>query len=73
MLHIIYEDNGVGISEQHKETLFDFSLTKKDKNALFIAREILSITDISIKEDGTDEGGARFVITVKPGWFRLRK
>jgi signal transduction histidine kinase len=73
ILHIIYEDNGVGISEKHKKTIFDFDLTKKDKNALYIAREILSITDISIEEAGTGEGGARFVITVKPGWFRLRE
>ena len=70
-LHIIYEDDGIGISEYEKKRIFDFDVTKKDKTALFIVREILSITGISIEEDGTDESGVRFVITVKPGWFRL--
>jgi len=73
VLHIIYEDDGVGISEGEKKRIFDFDATKKDKNALYIAKEILSITDISIKEGGTDANGVHFVITVKPGWFRFRE
>jgi len=71
VLHIIYQDDGVGICDDNKETLFDFDVTKKDRNVLYIAREILAITDISIIENGCYGNGTQFVIAVKPGWFQL--
>jgi len=72
-LNIIYEDDAICLSEKNKKGIFDFDISKGDDNALYIAKEILSITGISIKESGTNESGAHFVITVKPGWFRLRE
>ena len=72
ILYIIYEDDGAPIPENERKRIFDFDITKRDQNALYIAKELLSVTDIIIKEDGTEKSGVHFVITVKSGWFRLR-
>jgi hypothetical protein len=72
-LHIIYTDDGVGISEEDKARIFDYDITKIGQNKLYIAKELLSITDISLEENGIDKSGTHFVITVKPGWFRVRE
>ena len=37
---------------------------------LYLCREILSITGISIKETGREGNGARFEITIPEGKFR---
>ncbi|NLA38315.1 MAG: HAMP domain-containing histidine kinase, partial [Methanomicrobiales archaeon] len=38
---------------------------------LFFVREILSITDMTIREIGTPGDGARFVIHVLPDGYRI--
>ena len=40
---------------------------------LFLAREILSITGITIRETGTEGKGARFEMEVPKGAFRSRR
>ena len=70
LLRIIYEDNGSGISADEKEKVFKRGYGKNTGLGLFLIREILSITDISIKETGTPGKGVRFEMTVPEKYFR---
>lgn len=58
------EDNGIGIEDQDKERVFDRGYGSNTGLGLFLVREILSITRISIKETGLYGSGARFEISV---------
>jgi two-component system sensor histidine kinase BarA len=70
-LHLIYEDNGVGISFDDKEHIFERSYGKHTGFGLFLAKEILSITGLVITETGEPGKGARFEITVPKGEYRF--
>lgn len=61
---IIWEDNGVGIPEDMKERIFAQGVGKNTGLGLFLVREILAITNISIIEDGVPGEGARFRIDI---------
>ncbi|MBN2733698.1 MAG: PAS domain S-box protein [Methanomicrobiaceae archaeon] len=61
---ISYRDNGVGISEIDKKKLFRRGFGKNTGLGLFLSREILSITGITIKETGEQGKGVHFEITV---------
>ncbi|WP_292418405.1 ATP-binding protein [Methanoregula sp.] len=63
-LTIVVEDNGIGISEEEKEKIFEKGWGKNTGYGLFLVREILSITGITIRETGTPGKGARFEIRV---------
>jgi PAS domain S-box-containing protein len=65
------EDDGVGIPPDEKETIFQRGFGKGSGLGLFLAREILSITGMHIRETGTCGKGARFEISVPEGSFRL--
>jgi PAS domain S-box-containing protein len=67
---IICEDNGKGISIDEKEKIFRRGYGKNTGFGLFLAREILAITGITIKETGEPGRGARFEITVPEGKWR---
>ncbi len=69
-LCIIIIDNGKGISEPDKKLIFNQGFGKNTGLGLFLTREILSITDISIKETGVYGEGARFELTIPYGSFR---
>jgi PAS domain S-box-containing protein len=69
-LTIIYEDDGVGITAEDKTHLFTHSFGKNTGLGLFLAREILAITGITITENGIPGKGARFEITVPNGTWR---
>jgi PAS domain S-box-containing protein len=64
---IIYEDNGLGIPSEEKEKIFDTGY------GLFLAREVLAITGLSISETGSPGKGARFEIIVPAGSFRINE
>ena len=69
---ITYEDNGIGVPARDKDSIF---LRGKGKNTglgLFLIREILAITDIRIRENGTPGSGVRFEILVPQQRFRFR-
>ncbi|MDD1728624.1 MAG: PAS domain S-box protein [Methanospirillum sp.] len=68
-LTIIWEDNGVGVLVDNKERIFEREFGKHTGYGLFLVREILSLTGISIKETGVFEEGARFEIIVPSGSF----
>lgn len=70
-LVIYFEDNGTGISEPDKKRLFKRGFGKNTGFGLFLSREILSITGITINETGIYGEGARFEITVPKGVYRL--
>ncbi len=69
-LTIIYEDDGVGIPESEKENIFERGYGKNTGFGLFLIREILSITGLSIRECGIPGEGARFEILVPQGSYR---
>jgi PAS domain S-box-containing protein len=70
-LTIVCEDDGVGISDEDKKRLFFRGFGKNTGLGLFLTREILGITGITITEIGTPGKGARFEITVPKGVYRF--
>ena len=69
-LILSWEDDGVGVSATEKERIFERGVGKDRGLGLFLVREILAITGITIIEAGTLGVGARFRITVPKGSFR---
>lgn len=69
-LTITYEDNGIGIPAAEKEKIFERGYGKNTGLGLFLAREILAITDMTIRETGTEGTGARFEIHVPENAYR---
>jgi PAS domain S-box-containing protein len=69
-LHIIYNDDGTGISAYDKKELFTKGFGKHTGLGLFLSREILSLTGITIEENGEPGAGARFEIIVPKGGYR---
>ncbi len=67
---ITCEDNGTGMTAAEKEHLFERGYGKHTGLGLFLSREILSITGMTIEETSTAGHGARFEITVPAGGFR---
>jgi len=59
---IVFEDNGAGIPDAQKEKIFRREYFKNTGFGLFLTREILAITNLTITENGTCGEGARFVI-----------
>jgi len=70
-LMLVCEDDGMGISMEDKKRLFTRGFGKHTGLGLFLSREILSITDITIIETGEPGNGARFEILVPKGGYRL--
>jgi len=70
-LIISYEDDGVGLTEDEKKTLFVRGVGKNSGLGMFLSREILSMTDIGIEEVGEAGTGAVFLITVRSGYYRM--
>jgi PAS domain S-box-containing protein len=69
-LAIVIEDNGAGISGSDKEHIFEQGYGKHTGLGLFLSREILSITGISIAETSDPGKGARFEMIVPNGAYR---
>ncbi|MFA4862010.1 response regulator [Methanoregula sp.] len=65
-LILVCEDDGIGVPDHLKERIFEQGYGKNTGQGLFLVREILSITGISIAETGTPGKGARFEMTI-PG------
>ena len=68
---IVCEDDGVGILPENKEMIFDRGFGKNTGLGLFLAREILSLTGMTIRETGEPGKGARFEITMPKGTYRF--
>jgi PAS domain S-box-containing protein len=63
-------DDGVGITAADKKRLFERGFGHNTGLGLFLSREILAITGITLTEAGEPEQGARFEITVPKGAWR---
>ncbi|MDO9033818.1 MAG: PAS domain-containing protein, partial [Methanoregula sp.] len=68
---IKYRDDGEGISLEFKEKLFRRGFGKHTGLGLFLSREILSITGITITENGEPKKGVYFEIRVPKGSYRI--
>ena len=71
VLHLVYEDNGVGISLEDKAHIFQRGYGKNTGFGLFLAREFLSITGLVITENGKPGKGARFEIALPKEGYRF--
>jgi two-component system, chemotaxis family, CheB/CheR fusion protein len=71
--YLTFEDNGVGIPQEQKNLIFDNGYGHHTGIGLFLAREILSITGLSIRECGNEGEGAIFEISVPAGKFRRKE
>jgi len=67
---VVIADDGAGISKDDRPRLFEQGFGKHTGLGLFLSREILAITDITIDQTGTPGRGARFEIRVPHGKFR---
>jgi signal transduction histidine kinase len=70
---IVYADDGIGIPEEDKERIFQHGYGKNTGIGLYLVRELLSITGLTICETGESGKGARFEIVVPQGFFRVKK
>lgn len=70
-LLIICEDTGIGIPSQDKTQIFNKGFGRDSGLGLFLIREILSITGITIRETGDYGNGARFEMLIPKGDYRL--
>jgi signal transduction histidine kinase len=70
-LTLIFEDDGMGIAGEDKRRLFERGFGKNTGLGLFLSREILSITSITIRETGDPGRGARFEMIVPKGEYRF--
>lgn len=68
---ITVEDDGDGISHDDKGKLFTKGFGKHTGLGLYLSKEILSITGITITETGEPGKGARFEISVPEGAWRF--
>lgn len=69
-IDIIIKDNGAGIPHNAKERIFRREFFKHTGFGLFLTREILAITKLTITENGTFGKGARFIIHAPQGTYR---
>ncbi len=69
-LTIFYEDDGVGIPTTDKELVFQRGFGKNTGFGLFLVREILAITGITVSETGIEGSGVRFEIMVPKEKYR---
>lgn len=70
-LVINFSDNGAGVPAGDKERIFSRGVGNKRGYGLYLAREILALTGMTISETGEAGNGARFEITVPKGGYRL--
>jgi len=68
---LYFEDNGPGIPSDLKEQIFEQWYGEQKGLGLFLSREILAITGLSIRETGEPGSGARFEIHIPALMYRL--
>jgi PAS domain S-box-containing protein len=72
-LSIVVEDDGVGIEDHDKETIFSQGYGRNTGYGLFYSRELASVMGFSIEENGVFGRGARFEIRIPEEKFRFRE
>lgn len=66
-------DDGKGIPAEKKERIFERGYGENTGFGLFLTREILDLTGITVRETGVPGEGARFEMTVPEGMYRVRE
>jgi PAS domain S-box-containing protein len=72
-LILALEDDGIGIPDPDKTRVFTKGFGKNTGLGLFLVKEILSITSITIEENGEYQRGARFEMHVPKEMYRITK
>ena len=72
-LILLFKDDGIGIPLHDKEKIFERGYGKNNGYGLFIAREILAITGLTIRETGVSGAGVQFEINVPKSAYRFRQ
>lgn len=70
-LVLVIGDNGIGVPENEKERILLREYFKNTGFGLFLGREALAVTNLSISETGAPGTGARFEIVVPRGTYRF--
>ncbi|MBP7121180.1 MAG: PAS domain-containing protein [Methanolinea sp.] len=70
-LELFVEDDGIGIPEEKKETIFEYDSGQHAGLGLFICRQIIAVTGMTISEMGQPGKGAQFVIRIPEGDWRI--
>ncbi|MDT8781959.1 MAG: PAS domain-containing protein [Candidatus Bathyarchaeota archaeon] len=63
-ISIVYEDDGVGISDEYKKRLFDKGVGKGSGYGLFLIKRSCGINGWTITEEGEVGKGVKFVINI---------
>jgi signal transduction histidine kinase len=72
-LTITCEDDGAGIPPGDRERIFSPGFSRISGYGLFLVREILGITGITIHEEGSPGRGAHFTMVAPRGTYRFSK
>jgi PAS domain S-box-containing protein len=67
---LIIENDGVGIPSDIKEKIFNKGMGRNTGFGLFLVRQILGLTGLSIWENGVPDQGVRFEIIIPQGMWR---
>jgi len=70
-LDLCFSDDGAGIPADRKQQIFEYDAGGHAGIGLFICRQIAEVSDMTIRETGSAGTGARFVIHVPPGGYRI--
>jgi PAS domain S-box-containing protein len=70
-LALVFEDDGPGVEKAEKELIFEKGHGKGTGLGLFLSREILAITGVTILENGEQAKGARFEMRVPRQCYRF--
>jgi PAS domain S-box-containing protein len=70
-LHIVCEDDGIGVPPEAKDKIFNRQFFNQTGLEMYLTREILSITAITIRETGIYGKGACFELCVPKGGYRF--
>ncbi|WAI02398.1 sensor histidine kinase [Methanogenium organophilum] len=67
---LVVEDNGRGVPDELKKRIFSQGYGKNTGFGLFLSKEILALTNITITEEGTEGKGSQFVMHIPAGGYR---
>ena len=71
-LKLVYEDNGVGITNEVRAHLFEKGFGKGTGFGLYMIKRIVEAYGWAIEENGEQEKGARFTIQIPTEHYRLQ-
>jgi PAS domain S-box-containing protein len=72
-LRVVYRDDGVGIPNDLKEKVFERGVGSNTGLGLYLVRELLKTSEMTIEETGEPGSGVRFEMGIPEGRYRLRK